>query len=79
MPEDALHLLTVAEVASVLRVRRGRAYALLGSGLVPGLVRIGRQLRVDETALRAWIAGGGKSLRQDAQPGVPAKPPRRRQ
>jgi len=78
MPETAPYLLTVAEVATVLRVRRGRAYVLLGSGLVPGLVRIGRQLRVDETALRAWIAGGGQSLHEDLHPAVQSEPRRRR-
>jgi hypothetical protein len=34
---------------------------LVRQGLVPA-VRVGRQLRVDRLALRAWIHGGGRPL-----------------
>jgi excisionase family DNA binding protein len=62
MAEDQLALLTVADVARVLRVRPARAYQLVRAGLVPGLVRVGRQVRVDEAALRTWVAAGGRAL-----------------
>jgi excisionase family DNA binding protein len=56
-----MSLLTVSEVAQVLRVPRARAYALIREGMLPA-VRIGRQLRVAEDALAEWIAQGGQAL-----------------
>ncbi len=54
-------LLTIPEVAARLRVSRARAYQLAREGLIP-IVRLGRQLRVEEGALRAWLANGGQAL-----------------
>ena len=54
-------LLTIAEVAAVLRVSRLRAYELVRRGFIPA-IRIGRQLRVAEDALAAFIEDGGKGL-----------------
>ena len=54
-------LLTMQEVARVLRVSEARAYELARDQLLP-TVRLGRQLRVEEEALRQWIRAGGQAL-----------------
>ena len=59
-----MKLLTVQEVADVLRVPRSRAYELARKGLLP-CVRIGRQIRISEDALAEWIAQGGQGLDTD--------------
>jgi excisionase family DNA binding protein len=56
-----MRLLTVKEAAELLRVTQARTYQLLRSGFIPG-VRIGRQIRVDESALHQWVARGGHPL-----------------
>ena len=48
-------LLAVEEAAHVLRIGRSRAYAMAQEGTLPGLVRIGRSLRVSRRRLVAWI------------------------
>lgn len=48
-------LLSIEEAAAVLRIGRSRAYAMAASGTLPGLVRIGRSLRVHRRRLLAWI------------------------
>ena len=53
-----MKLLTVPEVAQVLRVPVARAYELTRSGVIP-CVRLGRQVRVSEAALRRFISDGG--------------------
>ena len=53
-------LLTIREVASVLRVPVSRVYSLARRGVIP-TVRLGdRQLRVDQEALRDWVQRGGQ-------------------
>ena len=56
-----MRLLLVREVAEVLRVPRSRAYELVREGLIPS-IRLGRQVRIPEAALRKWIDAGGRSL-----------------
>ena len=56
-----MELLTITEVARVLRVRVPRAYQLARDGVLP-TVRIGRQIRVEANALRNWVAQGGQPL-----------------
>ena len=66
-----MNLLTIPETAQVLGIREARVYDLARDGLLP-VVHLGRQLRVSEGALRAWIAGGGTALpggwRREAKP-----------
>ncbi|MTV25547.1 helix-turn-helix domain-containing protein [Nitriliruptoraceae bacterium ZYF776] len=50
-------LLTVAEVAVMLRVSTMTVYRLLGSGELPGL-RVGRSYRIRATELDAYLASG---------------------
>jgi excisionase family DNA binding protein len=54
-------LLTVPEVAQVLRISRGRCYELCRRGFIP-TIRVGRQLRISPAELNAFIQRGGKSL-----------------
>jgi excisionase family DNA binding protein len=56
-----VRLLTAQEVSEVLRLPRARVYQLGRAGLLP-VVRVGRQLRVSEPALRAWVDAGGQGL-----------------
>ncbi|MGG0848819.1 helix-turn-helix domain-containing protein [Peribacillus simplex] len=54
-------LLTVPEVAVILNVSEERAYSLARSRLLP-IVKLGRQVRVDERKLNEWIEQGGAGL-----------------
>ena len=56
---DGLELHTAAEVAELLRVSRQAAYDMIADGRIPGVVRIGRLVRVERSALLAWIEAGG--------------------
>lgn len=57
----AMRLLTIPEVAALLRVTIDRAYQLAREGLLP-TVRLGRQIRVSEDALLHWLNNGGSAL-----------------
>ena len=56
-----MQLLTAKRLAEVLNVSEARAYELMRDGTLP-VVRLGRQVRIDEDALRAFIAAGGQPL-----------------
>lgn len=53
------NLVKVEEVAEVLKVTRQRAYELIRRNMIPGVVRLGRQVRVDLEELEEWIKRGG--------------------
>lgn len=48
-------LLTVGEVAVVLRTSRPAVYARAERGQLPGLIRDGRRLLVDRAVLLRWL------------------------
>ena len=54
MDEQRHEYLKVPELAEVLRIARGRAYELVGSGEIPS-VRIGRSVRVSRRELEKWL------------------------
>lgn len=56
-----MQLLRILEVAKTLSISPQRAYELARSNVLP-VVRLGRQLRVDPSALAEWVAQGGKAL-----------------
>lgn len=56
-----MRLLTMPEVARLLRIPEPRAYQLARDGVLP-VCRLGRQLRVEQQALLAWIRAGGRAL-----------------
>ena len=50
---------TAADLARRLNTTKHRAYALIRERRIPGVVKVGRQVRVDLDAVEQWIAGGG--------------------
>jgi excisionase family DNA binding protein len=56
-----MRLMTAEAVSKLLRVPQRRVYDLTQAGILPA-VRLGRQLRWDEDALRAFVDAGGKGL-----------------
>ena len=53
---EATHLLTVAEVATRLRVSKMTVYRLIHAGELPAL-RVGRSFRVPSQAAEEYLAG----------------------
>lgn len=56
--------LTVAETAAALHLNRNTVYDLVRRGQLPAL-RVGRVIRIPETALHEWITS-------NTQKGIPA-------
>ena len=56
-----LRLLTMKEVALRLGISLQRTYEMGRLGLLP-VVRLGRQLRVEEGRLTSWAESGGRGL-----------------
>lgn len=54
-------LLTARQLEAILQVREARVYEMARTGIFPPgvVVRMGRQVRFDEAALREWMRGGG--------------------
>lgn len=52
-------LLTIEEAASLLRASRSKVYQLAATGELPGVVRIGRSVRIRRAALEQWGGTGG--------------------
>lgn len=48
-------LLTIDDVANVLRTSRGAVYAMAARGQLPGLTRIGRRVLIRADALLDWL------------------------
>jgi excisionase family DNA binding protein len=57
-----IELLSVDEVADILRVSRHRVYQLAREGRMGGTIRMGRQLRFDRGRLSDWLKTGGEAL-----------------
>lgn len=51
-------VLTVEELADLMRVDRKTAYAAIAGGTVPGVRRIGRCIRISRDELLRWLAEG---------------------
>ncbi len=56
-------VLTVEEVADLLRVDRKTAYAAIAEGSVPGVRRVGRCIRVSRDAILTWLNEGEQGNR----------------
>ncbi|MFL5482870.1 MAG: helix-turn-helix domain-containing protein [Gemmatimonadaceae bacterium] len=56
-----MQLLRIPEVAKALNISPEHAYELARSDILP-VVRLGRQLRVNPSALAEWVERGGKAL-----------------
>ena len=57
-------LLNAQEVSDRLGIRLHRTYELVRDNQIPH-VKIGRQVRVDATALEEWISSGGTIAESD--------------
>jgi excisionase family DNA binding protein len=57
------HVLTVEEVADLMRIDRKTAYAAIADGGVPGVRRIGRCIRVSRDVFLRWLEQGDKPVR----------------
>ncbi len=56
MPNRSLpQLLTMAEVADVLRTSSKATYAMVARGQLPGVIRIGRRVLVHADELVDWL------------------------
>jgi excisionase family DNA binding protein len=55
-------LLETEELAAWLNVSPFRVYSLARQGILPGVVRLGRQLRFDREAIEQFVLAGGKAL-----------------
>lgn len=60
-------VLTVEEVADLMRVDRKTAYAAIAEGSVPGVRRIGRCIRVSRDVLLRWLEQGEAKLSRGRQ------------
>jgi excisionase family DNA binding protein len=61
LPEKDPNILTVAEAAHLLRVNRKTLYESIQLGNVPGVVHLGRVIRLHRTALVSWFTGNAGS------------------
>ena len=52
------YLLTVDEVAAVLRTTRKAVYKRIQRGLLPGVIRDGRRILIRRDDLLAWLREG---------------------
>jgi excisionase family DNA binding protein len=57
-PEPERSVLTVDELASLLRVNRKTVYDALSRGEIPGARRIGATYRILRDAVLEWLASG---------------------
>lgn len=61
-------VLTVDELAALLRVERKTAYAAIARGEIPGVRRIGGVIRVSRDAVLAWLAQGQGRVSRSRRP-----------
>ncbi len=50
-------VLTVDELASLLRVNRDTIYKAISEGKIPGIQKIGRRIRISRDAVIEWLRG----------------------
>lgn len=59
VPASLPDVLTVEEAAAFLRVNRKTFYEAVRLGSVPGVIRLGRVIRISKAALISWVQGNG--------------------
>lgn len=62
---DSSPVLTVEEAAALLRVDRKTMYEAVRRHEVPGVVRVGRAIRIGRAAFDSWLAAGFSCARKD--------------
>lgn len=60
LPTSLPLILTVDELAVLLRVNRKTVYAAIREGAIPGVVRVGGTIRISRDVVLAWTAGEGR-------------------
>ncbi len=60
-PETLPLILTIPELAQLLRISRASAYRLAASGQMPGVARLGKTLRAHRDAVLRWLEQGSVS------------------
>ncbi|MDC0708770.1 helix-turn-helix domain-containing protein [Stigmatella sp. ncwal1] len=59
VPAALSDVLTVEEAAAFLRVNRKTLYEAVRLGSIPGVIRIGRSIRISRSTLLGWVQGNG--------------------
>ena len=59
-------LLSVAEVATLLRWRASTIYRKAATGKIPGSVKLGGSVRFRQSVIEGWIAGSGRDALKNA-------------
>lgn len=57
-------VMTVPELAQRLHIGTGAAYEAVKRGDVPGVIRIGRTIRISRAAVDRWLQGGNQEARE---------------
>jgi excisionase family DNA binding protein len=58
---------TVRDLAARLQCSERHIWRLIDQGRVPGVLRIGRLVRLHGATVDAWLAGGCRPIRQTAR------------
>jgi len=61
---DLPPVMTVAEVTELLRLSKNTVYEGLRSGAIPGMLKVGRAVRVSGPVLTRWLQEGGSPSRK---------------
>ena len=61
-------VMTVEELAARLRVRPKTVYSAIRHKQIPGIVRVGRLIRISRPAVLAWLAGQDREVRSRRLP-----------
>ena len=72
LAEPSSAVLTVDEVAALLRLNRKTIYEAFQRGELPGGRRVGRSIRFDRATILDWLAAGDTSPRRRAHTPAPA-------
>ena len=57
MLADGPRVITVDELATLLRLERKTVYAAIQRGEIPGVQRISRSIRISRSTVEDWLAG----------------------
>jgi excisionase family DNA binding protein len=55
---DGSRVLTVLDVSRLLSIGRRAAYQAIRNGQIPGVLRIGRSIRVSRAVFDSWLQNG---------------------
>jgi len=65
-------ILTLAQVATLLRLHRSTVYRMVKRGEIPA-VKVGRVWRFSQDALDTWLSGGARRNAEPRRHGRPAR------